>query len=126
MDRIVLSVVLNVGATTDEDVYLTVPPGEWEIEAIYLVPNSTVATDATDYRTTTYKVGSSTVASQTTNSSGGSARTVATPQTLTLTTPSAFPVTGGSDYILVSSAKTGGSGKVEDATHQVVLRKVRG
>lgn len=121
-----LTVVLNLGATVDDDIYLVVPvAGEWEIVGISIVPNSTVAVDATDYRTTTISVGSDAIASQTTNSSGGSARTVAVAQNLALTTAALYKVTGLTEAIKIASAKTGGSGKVEDSTYVICVRQVR-
>lgn len=134
LEVLILTVVANVAAGSDEDIYLAVPlEGEWVIDAITLVPNSTVATDGTDYRTTTIKVGGTsgtTIASQTTNSSGGAARTVGVAQDLALTSPEASPISGGSgnagvaDCIVIQSVKTA-SGKVEDATYIFALRKRR-
>lgn len=135
LELLSLTVVLDLAAATADDKYVSVPiDGEWVLDSITLVPNSTVATDGSDYRTTTFKVGGTggtTVGSQTTNSSGGSARTVGVAQRITLTTPEAYPVSGGSgnagvgDCVVISSAKTGSTGAVDDATYILTFRKRR-
>ena len=126
MVLIALTVVLNLGATTDDDVYLVVPfAGEWEIVKILIVPNSTVTASATEYRTTTFSVGSDAIASQSTITVTGATRTVAVALDLALTTAAAFKVTGLTEAIKIASAKTGASGAVEDATFVICVRQVR-
>lgn len=124
-DRVSLCVPINVAANANEDRYVTVPfAGEWEIEKICIVPATSVSTDGSNYRTTSFKVGSTTVASQTTNSSGGAARTAGTPLDLTLSNVGTTRLTGGTDALKIESAYTG-TGAVEDCDFVIGLRQVR-
>ena len=54
------------------------------IKSVDIIPKSAVSTHASDYITTTVKKGSDTIASHTTNSSGGSALVAGTLKPLTL------------------------------------------
>lgn len=130
-DSIVITLALVLAAGTDDDFYMAVPdPGgqQWEITAISLVPQAAVAIDGTDYRTTTVKVGSTTIASSTTNT-GGTARVEGAPLALTVSNAASAPVTGSgtsatTGAIKVESRKTGGTGKVENTVIQIHLKKI--
>lgn len=122
------TIVLNVAANTAELVYdgpADPDLSEYALVEVIMIPNSTVAVDASNYRTTQVRVGSTVIASQTTNSSGGSARTVATPQRLTISAAGlASRFTAGTDLININSAVTG-TGAVEDVTIKLHWEKVR-
>ena len=124
----VSTIVLNVATGSDETIYdgPTDPDSlEYALVDVVLIPNSAISTDGSNYRTTEVKVGSTVVASQTTNSSGGSARVAGTPQRLTISaTGKASRFTAGTDVVSVVSTKTG-TGAVEDATIKLVWEKVR-
>jgi hypothetical protein len=122
------TIVFNVATGSDETIYDgPVDPDslEYALADVVLIPNSAISTDASNYRTTEVKVGSTVVASQTTNSSGGSARVAGTPQRLTISaTGKAARFTAGTDVVSVVSTKTG-TGAVEDCTIKLVWEKVR-
>lgn len=122
------TIVLNVATGSDETIYdgpADPDSLEYALVDVVLIPNSAISTDGSNYRTTEVKVGSTVVASQTTNSSGGSARVAGTPQRLTISaTGKAARFTAGTDVVSVVSTKTG-TGAVEDATVKLVWEKVR-
>jgi hypothetical protein len=90
-----------------------------QIETVDIEPKTTVATHASNYITTSVKKGSDTIASHTTNSSGGSALTAATLKSLTLTgTGQVLEIApGGVISMDVAKAGTGPA-----YNHRVVVR----
>lgn len=124
----VSTIVLNVAAGVSEVIYdgPSDPDSlEYALVDVVLIPNSAVSTDGSNYRTTEVKVGSTVVASQTTNSSGGSARVAGTSQRLTISaTGKASRFTAGTDVINIASTHTG-TGAVDDATVKLFWEKVR-
>lgn len=76
--------VSGTDATAQEYIYNAL--GETaKITALAIVPNVSVSTHAANYITLTVKRGATTVASFTTNSSGGAAMTAGTPIAMTIT-----------------------------------------
>lgn len=85
------------------------PPGKWRVKLAYFVPdnNGAVATDASNYRTITVKNGSTTLATATTNSTGGAAFVANTATTMTVSGGASREFTGGTDTLKVDSAYAG-------------------
>ncbi len=100
------------------------------VEAITLLPVVTVATHASNYITTTIETFTSagvsigTVATHTTNSSGGSALTADTPKVLTLTGTGKIPEVPAGGFIKVGVAKAG-TGPAYDFTVSARTRASR-
>lgn len=130
-DTQLITAPFSLAAGTDDDLYLAIPdPGaqQWEVKAITITPQAAVAIDGTDYRTTTFKIGSTTIASSNTNT-GGTARVEGAPLPLTVSGAAAVPLTGSgtsatTGAIKVESRKTGGTGKVENIMVQILCEKV--
>lgn len=118
---IFLTLALLDAAATDEDRYTAIPDdGTWYLENAVWVPDTAVATDATDYRTITISDGSNTLGTLTTNSSGGAAWVEGTPAEFTLSGGKNREFTGKTEAVKVASAHAGSTGKV--AHGRVVMK----
>lgn len=99
-----------VAGTDAVDVAYVVNPYPFKVRVIggYIMPDTSVATHASNYITTTVKKGSDTIASHTTNSSGGSALTAGTALALTLsgTVAKVYEIAAGG-VVTVDLAKAG-------------------
>lgn len=130
-DTLLITTPLSLAAGTDDDLYLAIPDAggqQWEVKAITITPQASVSIDGTDYRTTTFKIGSTTIAESTTNT-GGTARVEGAPLPLTVSAGAVAPLTGSgtsatTGAIKVESRKTGGTGKVENILVQILCEKV--
>jgi len=130
-DTQLITAPFSLAAGTDDDLYLAIPDSgaqQWNVVAITITPQAAVVIDGTDYRTTTFKIGSTTIASSTTNT-GGTARVEGAPLPLTVSGAAAVPLTGSgtsatTGAIKVESRKTGATGKVENILVQILCEKV--
>ncbi len=99
------------GSDAVDTVYIVNPyPFKVRITGGYIVPGVSVSTHASNYITITIKKGSDTIASTTTNSSGGAALTAGTASALTLsgTVAKVYEIAaGGSIVVDVTKAGTG-------------------
>lgn len=108
---------LNEAANTTLQLDTPIPAveggGEWEVvpSSCYFTPdsNGAVATDGTNYITLALKSGSTTLASLTTNSSGGAALVANTKTALTDAgaAPTACELTAGTDLLTAALTKAG-------------------
>lgn len=97
------------GSDAVDTVYIVNPnPFKVRITGGYIMPGASVSTHASNYITTTIKKGSDTIATHTTNSSGGSALTAGTALALTLsgTVAKVYEIAAGG-VITVDVAKAG-------------------
>lgn len=102
----------KVAGTDATDTTYIVNPYPFKVQVLggYIVPDTSVAVHASNYITTTVKKGSDTIASHTTNSSGGSALTAGTALALTLsgTVAKVYEIAaGGMMEVAVAKAGTG-------------------
>lgn len=121
--------VPSTAAGTTDEWYAAVPwIGKWLVEYVAFAPATAVAVHASNYLTATLTANdgaagadSSTIASHTTNSSGGTALVLKTTIAPTVTQP-ATPLQRGHQFKL---AKTeAGTGAILDGTYTIGLRKV--
>jgi hypothetical protein len=101
-------------AGTDKTYYIDIPyVAEWEIIGASFTPDGdgAVSTHGTDYISLAVKQGSTTIASLTTNSSGGAALVAGTPTVMTLSNAPSTEFTGKTDVISLVGTNAGG-GKV--------------
>lgn len=110
IDRILLPVVVVSGTDATDDVCVhNYSADTVAISSLDLMPKTSVSTHAANYITTTVSIGGTTIATHTTNSSGGSALTAGTPLAMTLsgTGKQLEIASGGTMRIQVAKAGTG-------------------
>ena len=110
IDRILLPTAVVSGTDATDDVYVhNYSADTVAVDSIDLMPKTSVSTNASNYITTTVSIGGTTVATHTTNSSGGSALTAGTRLAMTLSgTGKQLEIAAGSSMrIQVSKNGTG-------------------
>lgn len=108
IDSFILPSVVVSGTDATDDVYLHNPTGEAVVVTdIDLMPKTSVPTHANNYITTTVSIGGTTVATHTTNSSGGSALTAGTVLAMTLSGTTKQLEMGPGATMRVQVAKSG-------------------
>lgn len=110
IDSILLPTAVVAGTDATDDVYIhNYSLDTVVLQSIGLMPKTSVSTHASNYITTTCSVGGTTVATHTTNSSGGSALTAGTLLSMTLSgTGKQLEIASGSTMrIQVAKAGTG-------------------
>lgn len=108
IDSFILPSVVVSGTDATDDVYLHNPTGEAVVVTdIDLMPKTSVSTHANNYITTTVSIGGTTVATHTTNSSGGSALTAGTVLAMTLSGTTKQLEMGPGATMRVQVAKSG-------------------
>jgi hypothetical protein len=116
MENLLLATLVNtasIGATTNETWYWTQPaPGEWRLEAAYIVSWTTLAAHATDYTTIALKQGATTLGSLSSASSGGAAFTAGTARAFTLSGGTALEF-GQGDVLTATKTDAGGGGALD-------------
>lgn len=113
------------GSDSDFSRYVVNPSGEKaRILSGHITPNVSVSTHASNYMTWNVKKGSTTIATFTTNSSGGAALTAGTPVALTFTgTGKDMEIDSGS-AVLVEGVNSG-TGPAYDVEVTLVLQGIR-
>jgi len=125
-----LSLILDfvVAATADDDKYIPLPPGTWEIESVVLAPNATSTGHASNFADLNiYEDDGTTVLYNRDTDSGGDG-------TLTAATEEALTKESGGDVRFVSTAASpvgirvnkteSGTGVAIDCTFGIFVRRV--